>query len=196
MYMKVMLTSIIVLVQSVLFANEFESFEMAFQNFAKNKKYEHLLTPEFEKQINEKKSFIELKQNNVTVQFGKYTSAKGEDIYVFNYFADSSYNNPGIRLGCYKYKKGEWVEVTDEVLPIISYKDFYGNVTAPPKSYLRTVQYRFVLHKNLTMHIVIEPRIKKDDAKFDRIFDRRKYAAVKTRWNKSTGQFEIVKWLK
>jgi hypothetical protein len=196
MHIKVFFIGVLVFGYSLLRANDFENFESAFQDFAKIKKYEHLLTTDFEKQINEKKSFIELKQNNVTVQFGKYTGAKGEDIYVFNYFADSSYNNPGIRLGCYKYKKGEWIEVTDEVLPIISYKDFYGDVTAPPRSYLNTVQYRFVLHKNLTMHIVIEPRIKNDDAKFDRIFDRRKYAAVKTKWNKNTGQFEIVKWLK
>jgi hypothetical protein len=187
------LMSVTLLLASVaIYANSFTNIEEAFISFAKVKKLE-LLT-DFEKNVSGKNSFVEYKKGCVTVQFGKYESA--EDVYVFNYFADTSFNTPGIKMGCYQYKNEQWVEVTDMVIPALTFNDFYGTTTAPPKSYANTVQFRFLLHKNNTLHIIIEPNIKGEDPKFDRIFDQRKYGAVQTKWNKNTQKFEITKWLK
>jgi hypothetical protein len=196
MKLKFLLAMTCLLAVITIRANAFNSIEDAFSSFAKIKKLEVLGIKEFTKTAFDKTSFIEFTKNNITVQFGKYNASNDEDVYVFNYFADTSFNTPGIKIGCYKYQQDQWVEVTDQVLPTLSFNDFYGDVTAPPKSYANTVQFRFLLHKSNTLHIIIEPNMKNEDPKFDRIFDQRKYAAVQTKWNKSTRKFEITKWLK
>ncbi len=177
-------------------ANSFSSIESAYESFSQQVKSELLFNSTFKKEVDENNSFIELKKDDVTVQFGKYNGKSNEDIYVFNFFKDSLYYNSKISIGCYKHIDNKWVEVTDEVMPMLTFADFYNDHTAPPKSYNNKIQFRFILHKTKILNIVIEPFTNKGDDKFDRIFDQRKYAAVKAKWNKKEGKFEIIKWLK
>ncbi len=190
------LLQILLLVTTSLsgFAKNFETIEAAFQSFILTKKTINI--EGLQKNVAEKNSFLELKNKNTTLQFGRYEGTEEKEIFVFNYFVDTSYNQPAISIGCYEYINNTWKEVTDVVLPMLSFNDFYGTATAPPKSFANTVQFRFILHKNNTLHIVIEPHIKGENEKFDRIFDQRRYAAVQTKWNKNTAKFEIAKWLK
>jgi hypothetical protein len=196
MKMRVLLFLCIGFAAVQLRANGFTCIEEAWKDFSRIKKYENLLTPGFVQKIDKKNSFVELVKEKTTIQFGRYEGKDNEYVYVFNYFSDSSFYKPGISVGCYKYINNVWVEVTDVVMPMLSFNDFYGNGVVPPKTYVNTVQFRFILHKSNLLHIVIEPNMNREDPKFDRIFDSRKYAAAQTRWNRNEERFEIVKWLK
>lgn len=178
------------------FANDFESFEDAFKSFCSFKKIEAAITPEFKKTVNEKKAFIEMTKDEYLIQFGRYNNAAGTDIYVFNFFADTSYFRAGISIGCFQYINNNWVEVTDVVMPMLNFKDFYGPNSAPPKTYMNTVQFRYELHKTDYMKMIIEPKWDGVDLKKERIFDQKKYSALQLKWNKNKGKFEINKWLR
>lgn len=193
--MKKIITIILSLVILINSVRAFTSMQAAFSSFLSYKK---IILPTALLQrldVDDKNGLIECKLINTRVQFGKYNSMSNE-IYVFNYFADTSFNQPGISIGCYTFVHNNWIEVTDAVMPAINFYDYYGTTKAPPKMYANAVQYRFLLHKNKTLQIVIEPRVKGQDARFDRVYDQRRYAAASTRWNKKEGRFELTKWLK
>jgi predicted adenine nucleotide alpha hydrolase (AANH) superfamily ATPase len=181
---------------TISFAKKFEKFEDAFVDFCAFKKIEYLITPDFKKEINEKKAFLVLHKNAHIVQFGRYNTDAGKEIYIFNYFADTSYLKAGIITGCYTYENDLWVEVTDQVMPLLNFKDFYGPNIAPPKKYMHTVQFRYELHKNDFIKLIIEPYWDGNDEKKDRIFEQKKYSALQLKWNKKAGKFEINKWLR
>jgi hypothetical protein len=194
--MKLQLVLLGIVLSLSSYAKSFTTIDSAYHSFSKQVKSALLFNIAFNKKIDENNSFIELIKDDVTIHFGKYNGKNNEDIYVFNFFKDSLYYNSTISIGCYKYINDKWVEVTDEVMPMLTFNDFYNDHTAPPKSYTNKVQFRFILHKNKILNIVIEPNTNHGDDKFDRIFDQRKYAAVKAKWNKKEGRFEIIKWLK
>lgn len=175
----------------------FNSIEDAYKNFAATQNNKLLLLNNLVKKVDNKNNFIEYTACSVTIQFAKYgTKVSGEDVYVFNCFADTSFNQPGISLGCYKYINNAWVEVTDETLPLLKVQDFFAPDANLPKVYNDNIKFRLMMHSNSTLHIIMEPSIAKEDATFDKLYDARKYAAVLTKWNSNTKRFEINKWLK
>lgn len=150
---------------------------------------------EYVPDVNEKNQLLEIKKDKLTIQFSGYQLGDGRDMYVFSSFRDTCCGSPEITSACYVKENNGWKDITAEVMPTLTYNDFYGRDAAPPSQYRDAVQFRYVLHKNNQVHIVIEPKGKFDE-KFLRVFEARKYAAVQLKWDRKEGRFEIQKWLK
>jgi hypothetical protein len=197
MLRKMFMFIMAVAISSGVKAQQEKTIEESFKNFCAQKGYPYLSDAGFSSTINEKSGLVELKKGQLTIQFASYNRGGDEKLYVYSYFKDTCCSAPEIISACYTYNATDgWKDVTSEVMPDFSFTDFYGPDVAPPSQYLNTVQYRYVLHKNNQLHVVIEPSGVKLDEKFIRIFEQRKYAAVQTKWNSGSNKFEIQKWLK
>jgi hypothetical protein len=185
-----------VLVCAVVKAQDNNTIEESFKSFCGQKGFAYLNDNSFSREFNEKNNLAELKKGQLTIQFAAYSRGDGSRLYVYSYFKDTCCSAPEITSACYIKENGGWKEVTREVMPQWTFNDFYGPDVAPPSQYVNSVTYRYVLHKNNQLHVVVEPSGVKLDEKFVRIFEQRKYAAVQTRWNSNTNHFEIQKWLK
>jgi hypothetical protein len=178
-------------------AQQEKTIKAAFKDFCSKKGYNYLNDNGFSAEYNEKNSLAELKKGMLTIQFAAYDRGAGQKLYVYSYFKDTCCSAPEITSACFTYSDAAgWQDITKEVMPELTFKDFYGPDVAPPSQYLNTVQFRYVLHKNNQLHVVVEPLGVKLDEKFVRIFEQRKYAAVQTKWNSNSNKFEIQKWLK
>jgi hypothetical protein len=166
-----------------------------FKQFCSQYRLNYLNTGSYTPEINEKDQLIEIRKDKLTIQFSEYNNADGQSLFVFSSFRDTCCGSPEITSGCYTKENGAWKDITSEVMPALTYNDFYGRDAAPPSQYLNAVQFRYVLHKNNQLQVVIEPKGQFDE-KYLRIFEARKYAAVQLKWDRKNGKFEIQKWLK
>ncbi len=182
---------------NLFFTTRQENFTQSFEKFCVAQGFSHLLTESFIKEINEKKSFVELKKNCQLVQFTKVTTNEDEDIFLFSNFVTSNCGLiPTVNTGCYTYNNNEWTDVTKKVMPQISFLEFYGDDQKPPKGYENIGTYRYELHKNGDVKLVLEQNWSNDDPKKERIFNQVKYSAIDLKWNKADGNFTIKKWLR
>lgn len=185
-----------VLVCAAVKAQDNYTIEESFKNFCSQKGYTCQSEDGFTRSFDEKNRLAELKKGQLTIQFAAYKRDNGSSLYVYSYFKDTCCGAPDITSACFEYENNTWKDVTAGVMPAWSFNDFYGPDVAPPSQYVNAVTYRYVLHKNNQLHVVVEPKGVKLDDKFVRVFEQRKYAAVQTKWNNNTGRFEIKKWLK
>jgi hypothetical protein len=186
-----------ILLNKGLFAQEGTvSLEEVFKSFCHFQPMALCQEQDAERNVSEKNGLIEIKKGQLTIQFARYNRGDNKSFYSFSYYRDTCCGAPLVKSACYMFENNQWKDITTEVMPALTFNDFYGPDVAPPQQYQQTVQYRYVLHKNNQVHVVIEPLGTKLDEKFIRIFERRKYAAVLTKWNSNSGRFEIQKWLK
>lgn len=166
-----------------------------FKHFCTQYKLNYMNSGEYAPEVSEKDNLIEIKKDKLTIQFSGYQLNDGREIFLFSSFRDTCCGAPEITSACYVKENNGWKDVTAEVMPALTYNDFYGCDAAPPSQYQDAVQFRYVLHKNNQVHIVIEPKGQFDE-KYLRVFESRKYAAVQLKWDRKDGRFEIQKWLK
>lgn len=166
-----------------------------FKHFCSQYRLNYMNGGDYTPEVYEKDNLLEIKKEKLTIQFSGYGLNDGRELYVFSSFRDTCCGSPEITSGCYVKENEGWKDITAEVMPSLTYKDFFGRDAAPPSQYLSAVQFRYVLHKNNQVQVVIEPKGKFDE-KFLRVFEARKYAAAQLKWNKKEGKFEIQKWLK
>lgn len=166
-----------------------------FKTFCTQYRLNYMSSSEYAPEVNEKDQLLEIKKDKLTIQFSGYQLSDGRDMFLFSSFRDTCCGSPEITSACYVKENNGWKDITAEVMPTLTYNDFYGRDAAPPSQYLSAVQFRYVLHKNNQVHIVIEPKGQFDE-KFLRVFEARKYAAVQLKWDRKHGKFEVQKWLK
>jgi hypothetical protein len=166
-----------------------------FKHFCSQYRFNYMNSADYTPEVYEKDRLIEIKKEKLTIQFSGYEMGEAQNLFLFSSYRDTCCGSPEITSGCYVKENEGWKDVTTEVMPELTYKDFYGRDVAPPSQYLNSVQFRYVLHKNNQVQVVIEPKGKFDE-KFLRVFEARKYAAVQLKWNRKAGKFEIQKWLK
>lgn len=182
-------------VQTVTAQTANTSVSEQFKQFCSQQRLNYMNPGEYNAEVSEKDNLIEVKKGNLSIQFSGYTLPDGREMYVYSSFRDTCCGSPEITSACYVLENDKWKEVTAEVMPALTYNDFYGRDAAPPAQYSDAVQYRYVLHKNNQVQVVIEPKGKFDE-KYLRVFESRKYAAVQLKWDQKTGKFTIQKWLK
>ena len=166
-----------------------------FKQFCSQQRLNYMNPGEYTPVVYEKDNLVEVKKGSLAIQFSGYSMPDGREVYVFSSFRDTCCGSPEISSACYVPENNTWKDITAEVMPTLSYNDFYGRDAAPPSQYRDAVQFRYVLHKNNQLHVVIEPKGQFDE-KYLRIFESRKYAAVQLKWDRKAGKFEIQKWLK
>jgi hypothetical protein len=166
-----------------------------FRQFCSEQRLAYMNNSDYTPEINEKDNFIEIKKNNLTIQFSGYTRNDGTPMYVFSSYKDTCCGSPEITAACYIRENNAWKNITADAVPALTYNDFFGRDVAAPSQYQQAVQFRYVLHTNNQMEVVVEPRGQFDE-KFLRIFEARRYAAVQMKWNRNANKFEIRKWLK
>ena len=151
--------------------------------------------------IDDKSNFIRIQNPqdlDDAISFKCFIKDDKSGIFGFQYSA----SQPGLglimtRTEFYTYNNKQWKNVTNEVCPTLSFKDFWGNQSLPDKSLQEFNLHLILPQAGTTIVAKSAPAVKvqfpydilpKD---YSATFEKRKFKNIELNWNKTTGKFEV-----
>lgn len=153
--------------------------------------------------IDEKNAFIKIQNTKDTddvVRFKCFTKEDKSKVFGFQYSA--SQPDLGLfmtRTEFYVFKNKQWEEVSNDVLPSLRFKDYWGNQPLP-----EGLLFEFNLDLTLPQTgttilaksypaVSVQFPYSNTPKDYTQIFEKRKFKTIKLIWNKKNGKFDIGK---
>ena len=153
--------------------------------------------------IDEKNAFIKIynpQDEDDGIIFKCFVKEDKSRVFGFQYSA--SQPDLGLfmtRTEFYTYVNNEWKDVTFEVCPSISFKDFWGNQTLPHSSLQEFNLHLLLLQQGTNLVAKSTPAVKVQfpydnlPKEYSSTFEKRKFKTIELKWNTATGKFQIAK---
>ncbi|MDX2304335.1 MAG: hypothetical protein NW226_16135 [Microscillaceae bacterium] len=153
--------------------------------------------------VNEKNAFLRISNPQKpadVVSFKYFVKADQRKVFGFQY-ADiqEGLNLVILRTEFYVYQDKKWLEVTEEVCPLLTLKDFWGNQALPTQVSQEFNLELILPETNTTILAKSQPAVAVQfpygnlPTGYSETFEKRKFKTIELNWNKTTGKFEVGK---
>ncbi len=149
-------------------------------------------------------AFLELEQSDemsppTFVYFTYFTDNSQNKTFGYQYFAQGTVGANDHDTQFFRVEGKTWKNVTDEVCPLLSFKDFWGNDAEMPSLKVRNYfQIKYQLPQTGTQILATLEEIPLVDAgiepeQFEKALKQIRYKIIELDWNMDKGVFEIGK---
>lgn len=147
-------------------------------------------------------AFLELEQSDDMsppriVYFTYFTDKEGKKTFAYQYFAQGTVAASEHDIQFFRVEGKMWRNVTDEICPLLSFRDFWGNSAEMPELKIRNCfQIKYQLPQKGTTIIATLEEIPLIDSEiepefFEKIKKQIRYKAIELNWNMDKATFEI-----
>ncbi len=148
--------------------------------------------------------FLELEQSGEMsppkfVYFTYFTDNSQNKTFGYQYFAQGTVGASDHNTQFFRVEGKTWKNVTDEICPLLSFKDFWGNDAEIPALKIRNhFQIKYQLPQAGTQVLATLEEIPLIDAgiepeQFEKVLKQIRYKTIELNWNMDKGVFEIGK---
>lgn len=149
-------------------------------------------------------AFLELEQSNemsppIFVYFTYFSDNLQNKTFGYQYFAQGTVGASDHDTQFYRVEGKTWKNVTDEICPFLSFKDFWGNDAEMPSLKIRNhFQIKYQLPQAGTQVLATLEQIPLVDAgiepeQYEKALKQIRYKTIELKWNMDKGVFEIGK---